>query len=98
MAFSARGVINATGTWDAPFIPAYPGAGSFRGTQLRTRDYRTPQAFAGRNPYQPPRTVSPPIQTRATSAGVPVAKAAARARSGLLACRNTACRGVPGGG
>ena len=47
---------------------------------------------------QPPSTVSPPIQTRATSAGVPVAKAAARARSGLAAWRNTASRGVPGAG
>lgn len=47
--FSARGVINATGTWDAPFIPAYPGAASFRGAQLHTRDYRSAQAFAGQH-------------------------------------------------
>lgn len=45
--FSARGVINATGTWEAPFIPAYPGADLFRGRQLHTKDYRTAAAFAG---------------------------------------------------
>lgn len=47
--FSARGVINATGTWEAPFIPEYPGAGLFRGKQLHTRDYRTAAEFAGQH-------------------------------------------------
>ena len=45
--FSARGVINATGTWENPYIPDYPGAASFGGRQLHTRDYRTPEEFAG---------------------------------------------------
>ena len=44
---SARGIINATGTWETPYIPAYPGADRFRGRQLHTRDYRTADAFAG---------------------------------------------------
>jgi thioredoxin reductase len=44
---SARGIINATGTWESPYIPEYPGASSFRGRQLHTRDYRTPGEFAG---------------------------------------------------
>ncbi len=48
-AFSARGLINATGTWEAPFIPEYPGANSFRGRQLHTRDYRTADEFAGQH-------------------------------------------------
>src|SRR5439155_12974774 len=43
--FSARGIINATGTWETPFIPEYPGADRFKGTQLHTHDYRTAQAF-----------------------------------------------------
>lgn len=47
--FSARGIINATGTWETPYIPAYPGAGSFRGRQLHTRDYRTAGEFAGQH-------------------------------------------------
>ena len=44
---SARGLVNATGTWEAPYIPEYPGAARFRGRQLHTRDYRTPDEFAG---------------------------------------------------
>ena len=47
--FSTRGLINATGTWETPNIPDYPGAKSFRGQQLHTRDYRTAEAFAGRH-------------------------------------------------
>ncbi|MGV3577456.1 NAD(P)-binding domain-containing protein [Brevundimonas sp.] len=45
--FSARGLINATGTWENPFIPEYPGAATFRGRQLHTRDYRTAAGFTG---------------------------------------------------
>src|SRR5690606_14844526 len=37
--FSARGIINATGTWETPYIPDYPGRDRFRGRQLHTRDY-----------------------------------------------------------
>ena len=47
--FSARGLINATGTWEKPFIPPYPGAESFRGRQLHTRDFRTADAFKGQH-------------------------------------------------
>jgi hypothetical protein len=47
--FSVRGLINATGTWEKPFIPVYPGAESFRGRQLHTRNYRTADAFGGRH-------------------------------------------------
>lgn len=47
--FSARGLINATGTWEKPYIPDYPGAASFLGQQLHTRDYRTPDVFAGKH-------------------------------------------------
>ena len=46
--FSARGIINATGTWDAPQIPYYPGRELFQGQQMHTHDYRTPDAFAGK--------------------------------------------------
>ena len=45
--FSARGIINATGTWDAPQIPYYPGRELFAGRQLHAHDYRTPGEFAG---------------------------------------------------
>lgn len=43
--FSARAIVNATGTWERPFIPWYPG--EFGGRQLHTRDYRGPEEFAG---------------------------------------------------
>lgn len=43
----ARVVVSATGTWDAPFWPAYPGARDFRGRQLHVVDYRRPADFSG---------------------------------------------------
>ncbi len=46
---SARGIINATGTWETPYIPEYPGAERFRGRQLHTRDYRGADEFADKH-------------------------------------------------
>ncbi|MFJ8695085.1 NAD(P)-binding domain-containing protein [Streptomyces roseolilacinus] len=46
--YAARALINATGTWDRPFWPRYPGQGTFRGRQLHTADYPGPEPFAGR--------------------------------------------------
>jgi cation diffusion facilitator CzcD-associated flavoprotein CzcO len=46
---SARGIINATGTWETPYIPDVPGAERFTGRQLHTRDYRTAEEFAGKH-------------------------------------------------
>ncbi len=46
---SARGIINATGTWEAPYIPEYPGADRFGGRQLHTKDYRTAEEFVGQH-------------------------------------------------
>ncbi|MCX5588412.1 FAD-dependent oxidoreductase [Streptomyces erythrochromogenes] len=45
--WSARALINATGTWDRPFWPRYPGQEAFRGRQLHTANYPGPQEFAG---------------------------------------------------
>jgi cation diffusion facilitator CzcD-associated flavoprotein CzcO len=42
-------VVNATGTWGAPFIPWYPGRDSFRGRQVHTNDYADATEFAGQN-------------------------------------------------
>jgi len=47
IAVSARGIVNATGTWETPYVPEYPGAEVFRGRQLHTRDYRTAEEFRG---------------------------------------------------
>lgn len=41
-------IVNATGTWDRPFIPHIPGAADFRGRQLHTHDYTSPEAFEGK--------------------------------------------------
>jgi cation diffusion facilitator CzcD-associated flavoprotein CzcO len=43
----ARSVVNATGTWDTPFRPYYPGNETFRGRQLHTVDYTGPGDLAG---------------------------------------------------
>ncbi|SDG22903.1 Predicted flavoprotein CzcO associated with the cation diffusion facilitator CzcD [Lentzea fradiae] len=46
--WTARGLINATGTWRRPFWPHYPGQETFQGRQLHTADYQGPEAFAGK--------------------------------------------------
>jgi len=43
-----RTIVNATGTWDQPFIPYYPGVDTFRGRQLHTVGYTTAGDFAGK--------------------------------------------------
>ncbi|GAB3069436.1 ArsO family NAD(P)H-dependent flavin-containing monooxygenase [Pedococcus soli] len=45
--WSARAVVSATGTWGRPFIPTYPGMGTFAGTQLHSAEYTTPDQFCG---------------------------------------------------
>lgn len=47
--WSARGVINATGTWDRPFWPRYPGQEAFAGRQLHTADYTGAEEFRGKH-------------------------------------------------
>ncbi|CAL2064521.1 MULTISPECIES: NAD(P)-binding domain-containing protein [Streptomyces] len=46
--WSPRALINATGTWDQPFWPRYPGQETFRGRQLHTAQYAGPEEFAGK--------------------------------------------------
>lgn len=46
--YATRALINATGTWDRPFWPRYPGQETFRGRQLHTANYPGPEEFAGR--------------------------------------------------
>jgi thioredoxin reductase len=41
-----RGLINASGTWQKPFWPAYSGRGSFRGRQLHSHDFQLPEDLA----------------------------------------------------
>lgn len=42
-----RAIVNATGTWNTPVLPSYPGQATFRGRQLHTRDYVGAEEFAG---------------------------------------------------
>jgi cation diffusion facilitator CzcD-associated flavoprotein CzcO len=47
--WSARALLNATGTWDRPFLPYYPGQETFQGRQLHTSGYRGAAGFAGQH-------------------------------------------------
>lgn len=46
---STRAIINATGTWESPYIPKYPGADRFKGQQLHTKDYKSADEFIGKH-------------------------------------------------
>lgn len=43
----ARIVVNATGTWGAPFVPYYPGVRDFAGRQVHTATWTDAADFAG---------------------------------------------------
>lgn len=47
--FSARGIINATGTWKTPHCPKYPGWEKFQGRQLHTGEYKSAEEFIGKH-------------------------------------------------
>lgn len=42
-------IVNATGTWGAPFMPYYPGRNDFQGVQLHTSEYRSAEDFRGKS-------------------------------------------------
>ncbi|MET9594604.1 NAD(P)-binding domain-containing protein [Streptomyces sp. NPDC006516] len=44
--YASRALISATGTWDRPFWPRYPGQETFKGRQLHTANYPGPEEFA----------------------------------------------------
>lgn len=45
----AQAVVGATGTWSAPYIPAYPGREFFRGRQMHSAQYRSQDEFRGQH-------------------------------------------------
>lgn len=47
--FSTQVVVNATGTWGAPFVPWYPGMNDFQGRHLHTVDYTDAEALRGKD-------------------------------------------------
>jgi cation diffusion facilitator CzcD-associated flavoprotein CzcO len=44
---ATRVLVNATGTWGAPFVPYYRGRDRFRGRQVHTSTYAAAEEFAG---------------------------------------------------
>lgn len=46
--YPARYVINATGTWNQPYLPFIPGAPTYAGRQLHVHDYVSRDEFVGK--------------------------------------------------
>ncbi|UDY24571.1 NAD(P)-binding domain-containing protein [Nocardioides sp. Kera G14] len=46
--WTARTIVNATGTWTKPYWPYYPGRETFLGEQLHTHGFTSPDAFIGK--------------------------------------------------
>lgn len=46
--WSAKAVVSATGSWERPYIPDYPGRELFRGHQLHSANYVSPDAYSGK--------------------------------------------------
>lgn len=46
--YRSRAVISATGSFQKPYIPPFPGQADFRGTILHSADYRTSESFQGK--------------------------------------------------
>ena len=46
---NARAVVSATGSWQRPYIPDYPGKDDFEGVQIHSANYRSPAQFAGKS-------------------------------------------------
>ncbi len=47
-AWTADGVVSATGSWAYPLLPEIPGRDSFRGLQMHSAEYRSPAELAGK--------------------------------------------------
>lgn len=47
-AWKGRAVVSATGTWSAPYVPAYSGQAIFGGQQVHSAHYTGPEPFAGK--------------------------------------------------
>lgn len=46
--YSTKAVVSATGPFTKPYIPEILGRGRFKGQQLHSYDYNTPEGFAGK--------------------------------------------------
>lgn len=43
-----KAIVSATGTWEQPYVPSYPGRELFGGVQLRSAHYISPEPFTGK--------------------------------------------------
>ncbi|WP_233847951.1 ArsO family NAD(P)H-dependent flavin-containing monooxygenase [Paraburkholderia sp. HD33-4] len=48
-AWQAQAVVSATGSWQKPYIPEYPGQSLFRGKQIHSASYRNADGLRGKN-------------------------------------------------
>ncbi len=46
--YRTKAVVAATGSWQKPFIPEYPGRKEYTGIQIHSANYRSPNQFAGK--------------------------------------------------
>jgi putative flavoprotein involved in K+ transport len=46
--YTACAVVSATGSWQNPYIPEYPGRDEFEGVQIHSAHYRSPAEFDGK--------------------------------------------------
>jgi hypothetical protein len=46
---ATRMLVNASGTWGAPFVPYYPGVNTFAGRHVHTSSYLAAEDFAGQS-------------------------------------------------
>ena len=46
--YRCRCLVNATGTWQNPYIPGYPGQSKFEGIQIHSAHYKSPEPFRGK--------------------------------------------------
>lgn len=46
--FTARAVVSATGSWQNPYVPEYPGRDEFDGVQIHSANYGSPAEFDGK--------------------------------------------------
>ncbi|MDQ6694235.1 MAG: ArsO family NAD(P)H-dependent flavin-containing monooxygenase [Chloroflexota bacterium] len=44
----ARAVVSATGNWERPYIPHYPGREIFRGVETHSANYWSPEIYSGK--------------------------------------------------
>ena len=104
----ADAVISATGTWRRPHWPRYPGAHTFRGTQIHTVSYHRPDPFSGqrvvvvgggnsgrRSSPKSPRSPPPPGSPPDRHASFPTTSTAASCSMSPPSARARCARAAP---